>query len=133
MANPKNVELIVGTETINGFSESDIVLAPVTEDDINVSIGVRGEESISENVEGHGTLVFGLHNTSKEKIAYLEGLRATKTAFPIMFKDFSTDSGIFQQSPNARFMTKPTHTRSKDGGNEVVYTIHIPVYNPLPI
>lgn len=110
--NPKLVSVVVGTTTITGFSEKDIVSCERNSDRVTPHIGAKGEVSFTENCDNTGKITITLTQDSPSN-AILSAYARSRKQFPISVSD--SNDGSFRAGGNrARIQKEPANERGAE-------------------
>jgi hypothetical protein len=110
--NPKDITLIVGTESIESFFQDTTVDIEKVEDDHTATVGLNGNVIYNESNNNMYTLTISLLPGSAND-NFLRGLRAAKTTFPCLYEN---PSGERMTLVGCRFQKNATKTDGAEVG-----------------
>lgn len=110
--NPKDLALIVGTESLESFFQDSTVEVEKTEDDQTATVGLNGNVIYNENNNNMHTITFQMLPGSTND-NYLRGLRASKTLFSCYYDN---PSGERMALVGCKFQKGATKTDGKEVG-----------------
>lgn len=114
--NIKNINLIVGSRSIEAFVFDSEINIDKAEDDVSQTDGLDGSMTHNENPSNKYTSEFSVMPNSEDH-TFLRGLRASKTQFPVLYDNENT--GERASLTGCRFVKPAPKVDGREIGNRV--------------